>query len=92
MAQQKVEGMIMESNPAGKHMGLAGANVYWLNSPIGTITNADGLFSIPYSKEYNKLVISFVGFQTDTLTLNSPRMVHHWLKPSNELDEVTVQN
>lgn len=91
MAQQKVEGMIMEANNEGKHIGLSGANVYWLNSPIGTITNDEGLFSIPYDKQYNKLVISYIGFQTDTLTINEPKMVHHWLKSSNQLDEVVVQ-
>ena len=90
-AQQKIEGMVMEANDAGKHIGLAGANVYWLDSPIGTITNDEGLFSIPYSKEYDRLVISFVGFETDTLTIESPRMVHHWLRPSNQLDEVVVE-
>lgn len=91
LAQEKVEGMVMEANTAGKHIGLSGANVYWLNSPIGTITNEEGLFSIPYDKKYNKLVISFVGFQTDTLTIDSPGMVHHFLEPSNELDEVVVR-
>ncbi|MET1258979.1 TonB-dependent receptor [Flagellimonas sp. DF-77] len=90
-AQEKIEGMVMEANDAGKHIGLAGANVYWLNSPIGTITNDEGLFSIPYSKEYDRLVISFVGFETDTITIESPRMVHHWLRPSNQLDEVVVE-
>jgi outer membrane receptor for ferrienterochelin and colicin len=91
LAQQKVEGMVMEANIEGKHIGLPGANIYWLNSPIGTVTNDDGLFSIPYSKEYNKLVISYVGFQTDTLTINEPQMIHHSLQPSNSLDEVVVQ-
>ena len=90
-AQEKIEGMVMEANDEKKHIGLAGANVYWLNSPIGTVTNQEGLFSIPYSKEYNKLVISYVGFKTDTLTINEPRMVSHWLEPSNQLDEVVVQ-
>ncbi len=91
IAQEKVEGMVMEANDAGKHIGLQGANVYWLNSPIGTITDEKGLFSIPFSNAYNKLVISYVGFQADTLTINGPKMVHHWLKPSNQLDEVVVQ-
>ncbi len=90
-AQEKIEGMVMEANEENKHIGLAGANVYWLNSPIGTITDQKGLFSIPYSKQYNKLVISYVGFKTDTLTIDEPKMVHHWLKPSNQLDEVVVQ-
>jgi len=90
-SQQKVEGMVMEANNEGKHIGLPGANVYWLNSPIGTITNEEGLFSIPYSKEYDKLVISYVGFQTDTLTIDEPKTIHHSLRPSNALDEVVVQ-
>lgn len=89
-AQEKVEGMVMEANSANKHMGLSGANVYWMNSQIGTVTNEEGLFSIPYSKAYNKLIISFVGFESDTLTVNEPKMIHHSLQPSNELDEVVV--
>lgn len=54
-AQNKIEGMVMEANAENKHIGLAGANVYWLNSQIGTITKENGTFSIPYSKDYNKL-------------------------------------
>ncbi len=90
-SQDVVEGMVMEGNDENKHIGLAGANVYWMSSQIGTITNQEGLFSIPFSKEYTKLVISFVGFQSDTLTITEPKMLHHTLKPSNELDEVVVQ-
>ncbi|MFK7811825.1 MAG: TonB-dependent receptor [Maribacter sp.] len=90
-SQDKVEGMVMEANPENKHIGLPGANVYWMNSQIGTITNDEGLFSIPFSKEYNRLIISYVGFKSDTLTINEPKMLHHSLQPSNELDEVVVQ-
>ncbi len=91
LSQEKVEGMIMEANDANKHIGLPGANVYWMDSQIGTITNDEGLFSIPYKKEYNKLIISYVGFRSDTLTVNEPKMLHHSLQPSNELDEVVVE-
>ncbi len=90
-AQEKVEGMVMEGNTKGEHIPLAGANVYWLNSPMGTITDNDGLFSIPFSEEYTKLIISYVGFQTDTLTITKAQSIHHTLQPSNELDEVVVQ-
>ena len=89
-SQDKISGMIMESNPEKKHIGLPGANVYWLDTTIGTVTDIDGKFTIPYKKEYTKLVISYVGFKTDTLTITEPKMVHHWLTPTSELDEVTV--
>ncbi len=91
LSQDKVEGMVMQGNAENKHIALAGANVYWMNSQIGTITNDEGLFSIPFSKEYNKLIISYIGFQSDTLIINEPKMVHHTLKPSNELEEVVVE-
>ena len=90
-AQEKIEGMVMEANAQNKHIGLQGASVYWMNSQIGTITKEDGTFAIPFSKEYDKLIISYVGFESDTLTINKPKMVHHWLQPSNALDEVVVK-
>ncbi len=88
--QEKIDGMVMQAGAQNEHTALAGANVYWMNSQIGTITKENGTFSIPYSKEYNKLIISYVGFRSDTLTINSPKMVHHLLVPSNELDGVEL--
>ncbi len=89
-SQDKVEGVVKERNGNGSKV-LPGANVYWMNSQTGTITNDEGFFSIPYTKEYDKLIISYVGFKTDTLTINEPKKVNHLLNPSNELDEVVVQ-
>ncbi|MFS4446764.1 TonB-dependent receptor [Maribacter sp. 2307UL18-2] len=91
LAQDRVEGMVMEANSESKHIGLSGANVYWMNSQIGTITNEEGLFSIPYSAEYDKLIISYVGFESDTLKITEPKMIHHALRASNALDEVVVE-
>lgn len=89
-AQDFIEGMVMEANQENNHIGLSGANVYWMNSAIGTMTSENGSFKIPYNQEYSRLIISFVGFKTDTLTVESPKQIHHWLQPSNELDEVVV--
>lgn len=91
IAQDRVEGMVMEANPENKHIGLSGANVYWMNSQIGTITDIEGMFSIPYNKEYDKLIISYVGFKADTLTIEGPKRVRHTLQPANTLDEVVVK-
>ena len=90
-SQDTINGMIMEANDKNEHIGLAGANVYWLDTTIGTVTDVDGNFTIDYSSEYTKLIISYVGFKTDTLTINEPKMIHHWLQPTSSLDEVTVK-
>lgn len=89
-SQEKITGIIMEANERNEHIGLPGANVYWLNTTIGTVTDIDGKFTIPYKKENTKLVISYVGFKTDTLTISEPKMVHHWLEPVANLDAVTI--
>ncbi|ULC59248.1 TonB-dependent receptor [Flaviramulus sp. BrNp1-15] len=89
-SQDEIKGMIMEANDKNQHIGLAGANVYWLNTEVGTVTDIDGTFTIPYKPQYKKLVISYVGFKTDTLTINEPKMVHHWLQPTDNLDAITV--
>ncbi len=91
-SQDKISGMIMEANVKNESIGLSGANVYWLNTSIGVITDIDGTFSIPYKKEYKQLVISYVGFKTDTLTISEPKMIQHWLQPTSNLDEITVKS
>jgi outer membrane receptor for ferrienterochelin and colicins len=89
-SQSSVDGVVMERN-SNNTIALPGANVYWMNSQIGTVTNIKGVFSIPFSGEYNTLIISYVGFESDTLDINEPRKIGHVLKPSNALDEVVVQ-
>ncbi len=89
LAQEKIEGVVYANT--NKPIKLSGANVYWQDSQIGVVTNFDGEFSIPYKKEFNRLIISYVGYKTDTLTVNKPQFIKVSLEPSNELDEVVVQ-
>ncbi len=90
-SQEQLTGMVMEANAGNKHIPLPGANVHWLDTTVGTVTDNDGKFAIPYKTDYTKLVISFVGFKTDTLTVSSPKAIQHWLQPVNDMDEVTIE-
>ncbi|MEM6516290.1 MAG: TonB-dependent receptor [Bacteroidota bacterium] len=89
-SQSDVTGKIFEENSEGKVLPLAGANVFWLNSSVGDISDIDGTFSIPYTKEYNQLIISYVGFKTDTLLIDAPMYIEHKLAPTSDLDEVVI--
>ncbi|MDY2586966.1 TonB-dependent receptor [Winogradskyella aquimaris] len=86
---EQLKGVIFEASN-GTESPLPGANVYWLGSSVGAITAEDGTFSLPYKFSFNKLVVSYVGFKTDTLTVNKNRYIKHVLKASEELDAVTV--
>ncbi len=91
-SQEKITGVIMEANAENKPIGLPGANVFWLDTSVGIVTDIDGKFSITYKPEYTKLVISYVGFKTDTLTITEPKPIRHFLQPTSELDEVTISS
>ena len=63
LSQSELKGMVMEANENNEEIPLPGANVYWLNTSVGASTDIDGVFTIPYNKDYKKLVISYVGFK-----------------------------
>ena len=71
---------------------IEGANVFWLNTNQGTITKAAGEFNIQKIKDVKSLVISYIGFKTDTIDIEDKKFINHYLTFSddNELDEVTV--
>jgi outer membrane receptor for ferrienterochelin and colicins len=89
-AQEQLKGLVLEFSST-KEMPLPGANVYWLNSSVGTITQEDGTFSLPYKFSYNKLVISYVGFKTDTITVKENKFIRYVLQASDELDAVVLK-
>ncbi|AXT19070.1 TonB-dependent receptor [Flavobacteriaceae bacterium AU392] len=80
----------MEVNENNEEIPLGGASIFWLDTTIGTTTDFDGTFTIPYKKEYAKLVISYVGFKTDTLTITNVKPIKHILQSENSLDEVSI--
>lgn len=88
-AQQMLEGVIVDKK---EQEGIFGVNVYWAQTSIGTTTDENGNFSIPYKKEYQKLVVSFVGYRTDTLTITNASSIRHEMTPDNKLEEITIKS
>ena len=91
-SQEILTGMIMDKNNPKDNLGVYGANVFWLNTSIGATTDEKGWFKIPYQKNYNKLVVSYVGYKTDTLTISDLKPIHHFITLENELEEVTLKS
>ncbi|NRA91149.1 MAG: carboxypeptidase-like regulatory domain-containing protein, partial [Psychroserpens sp.] len=88
--QDQITGEVLQQNLDGETIPAVGASVFWLDTAIGTITEPDGTFSLHYEKQYKYLIISYVGFQTDTITVNAPKYIKHVLKSTSNLDEVVV--
>ena len=82
----------MDKNNPKDNLGVYGANVFWLNTSVGATTDEKGWFKIPYNKNYKKLVVSYVGYKTDTLTISDLEPIHHFITLENELEEVTLKS
>ena len=92
LAQTNLKGMIMDQENPKDNLGISGATVNWLNTNIGTITNEKGWFIIPFKKEYKKLVISYIGYKTDTIIVRDLTPIHHFITIENELKGITIRS
>ncbi len=63
-----MKGRVVEDRD-GEKAGIPGANVYWLEGTAGVMTDADGYFSI--ARRGARLVVSFVGYEPDTVEVQS---------------------
>jgi len=81
-----VKGRVMEM---GEESPLPGASVFWLGTNKGGITNNKGDFKIPSTEKTDILVISYTGFQSDTIQVTGNDL-KIYLRSSVELDEVEI--
>ena len=81
---QNVKGVVL-----GEEGPLPGATVLVKGSNIGTTTDFDGNFSIEASQN-DILVISFIGFSTQVVTIGNQTDLTISLLPNTELDEVIL--
>jgi len=63
--------LLIEGKITSKNNPLKGANIYLINSNLGTTSDINGEFSISDDKIKidDNLVVSFIGFKNDTLSL-----------------------
>ncbi len=89
-AQNSLKGRVYEDHGKDKHP-LAGANIYWLSSTIGTTSDSKGDFKIPFASEYKYLVVSFIGFKPDTLEIKDNSFLEILLtEDAEQIGEVEV--
>lgn len=85
---------IKEKRGADGLSPLPGVNVYWEGTTTGTTTGVDGKFVItkPNSNNKHKLVVSFVGYQNDTLQLTDEgKPIQILLRRNIDLQEVVIE-
>jgi len=85
---QDIKGKVINT----KGDALTGASVYWLKAGKGTATNAEGTFSLKKSSiTKDQLVISFVGYEADTISVSHKKSLEVRLTESGTLSEAIVR-
>src|SRR5882724_6828446 len=71
--------------------GLPGVNILIEGTTLGTVTDADGKFNLEVPSDESALVISFIGYATQKITVGSQSIIDVTLVPDvTSLDEVVV--
>lgn len=70
---------------------ILGANIFWLNTGQGVTTKEDGSFSIHKPAKEHMLVVSFIGFQNDTIHVSDKNdELDIVLQDGVDLNEISV--
>ena len=86
---QDVKGTILEI-VENKETPVVGANIYWIDNSGGTISDIDGKFKLSNPDNKNSYVVSFVGYQNDTVSVGSSN-AKIILKADAELEAVSIR-
>lgn len=88
--QNSVTGIVIEETVNGRFQPIPFANVYWKGTQVGTSTDTTGHFELPKSKTTRTLIISYVGYASDTIKVEQLDKLTIVLKQSKALGGVDV--
>ncbi|MCD4695471.1 MAG: TonB-dependent receptor [Bacteroidales bacterium] len=87
-----IKGYVKGLNNENKKEPLPYANIHWLNTDIGVVADGSGYFELEKTNDqFNKIVVSYVGYYSDTVTVNEyNEIIEIVLTPAGNLDEIVV--
>jgi outer membrane receptor for ferrienterochelin and colicins len=92
IANAQLKGRVLETVKDKKELSpVPGVLLFWHNTSVAATTDGNGSFSIPTNNATNKLVVSAIGYKTDTLYIkDTTKFVTIKLKAGIDLNEVEV--
>ncbi len=87
---QVIKGVVLEETGKGNFHPLAGASVIWQGTSKGTVTDSAGVFNILQEPGAERLIVSYTGYEPDTLSAISGKEIKIILASGRQLNEVKV--
>lgn len=85
-----IHGMVYEKLSDDSPEPLIGASVYWQGTNDGTVTDIDGFFELPPAEGSPFLIVSYIGYEPDTIDMTGQQLVAISLLANNVIDDVTI--
>lgn len=86
-----VRGVVLSEDNKGNFNPLAGASITWAGSNAGVVTDGHGVFAIPKNGENKKLVISYAGYQPDSVEINTDQHLQVVLAANGQLSTIKIK-
>ena len=87
---EKIQGEVIDAN-TGEPMPFTKIS-FPSNPSIGVITDVDGKFSVSVPRNERQIIASFVGYQSSTLSINTPYIKFFLVADEVNLEEVVVMS
>lgn len=85
-----ITGTIYSQESDGEIQPLIGATIQYIGRSAGGSTDVDGRFEIGRLPQVDQIVISYVGFQSDTIDISQVNEVSHIMNSTLVTDEVVI--
>jgi hypothetical protein len=85
-----IDGYINGIDAEGNEHPLLGANVYWLDTQVGTTADENGYFKLKHTEGKDNLIASFIGYSPDTIRVTGSSQIRIILSGTETLDDVEI--
>lgn len=85
-----IKGVVLEEDTKGTLTALRNASIFWLGTNDGVLTDSSGVFNLKLNGTNSRLVVSYSGFRSDTISVSPLNDVRIILAAGKQLKEVIV--
>jgi hypothetical protein len=86
-----ITGIVVSKDNKGNFFPLEGASIFWSGSLAGTVSDKHGVFSIPENESGKQLIVSYAGFQSDSIDVSNSHQLQVVLAANGQLAAIEIK-
>jgi len=88
--EHSITGIVVSEDTKGNFIPLEGASIFWNGSTDGTVSDKHGFFSIPENENNKQLVVTYAGFQSDSIDVGNSHQLQVVLASNGQLKAIKI--